>query len=438
MVKSKTKAKVVVVGRRKKEEPVVPAVPVDESIDDLLNLQEDETDHFLMHFKRACNSLKQYGFETISSLKLFYDTYGEKYCIRKLTEVKGIGKKKAEDMLTRAVCYKYPKGYIPQTAKIPDWAKTNVVQKELEMEEDNDTPLYPEEGGTAPVSVVTKEVQPITADEADEVSINISEYASQLVDEKGLAAILLSLIFDVFEPEFGSNPERIDPKANPDEVRFEQLNLFYNDSIVLVNKEWLYELFNTKCRTLKTVDNLNRVEMFKTALMNLSCVFKKKSPGDGNTYYWGRKGYYLGSANLINYVEVRIDEAEAMMNRKFNIISSNEIDSVLNDLGIEKKKEPVIRSSSKDEEEEVVSSTTNWYLNPIHCINEGNRKCFKFTLIDIYNRLNFNIKSIDWKYGTYTFREDDIEDGELLLGRGFTDEDYDVITKMVVDFLKVK
>lgn len=379
-----------------------------EKNDDLSNLKENEKEHDLTVFNRSINSLRQNDISTISQLKSLYDTLGEEKSIEKLTEIKYFGKKMAENIITKAVCYNYPKGYIPKAIPLPEW----IINEDNNDEHSDDANK---------ISVKEKEedniIKPIKLDEIENINININDYKSNLIDESELPGILLDIIFNLFEEGTPYNPERINSSYN-----YEQSDIFYNDKIILIQKEFIMDIFNKKCRNLKTIHNESLTNMFHIAVKNLSCVYKIFNKRDGHYFYWGRKPNSLGKNNILNYIEINRMEAEAIMNRNFNIFNDSNLNQTMIDLGFNsiEKKEKVIE---KKDFNSTGKPSDFAYLIPVS--NDGSM--FRFNVVLIEDKSNFDINECTTKSGIY-----DIKNNELLLSKGL---DYDLILKLVGKFL---
>ena len=397
-------------------------VAIEASVDDLHNLRDDEVDHELMWLNRMINTLIKNDITTISQIRLMYDKYGEQYCIDKISELRLINKKSAENIITKAICYNYPKGYTPIAKKLPDWVMndhevakkkkgTKANKKELPVPKDNEEQIIIED---QPIPTTTEATTPETE------SIDVNSYASNLVDESELSTMVLSAIFDLFEDD-SYYPEKL---QNDPMYKYEQQNIYYNSSVVLIQKEFLMKVFEDKYKNVKTIHNISNYNMFHIGLKNLgNCVYHYPDKKTGMIWWWGRKSNLLG-ANQQNYIEVNRSEAEQMLNRKFNIASDEDISQIMEDLGFNN----VVTANQ-------MSNKYKFYIIPEACNYENGKHIFKFNIAEIRDRFDFNMKNIDWKSGSYIFSKSDLKNGELMLSRGFTDADYDEIHDLVGDFL---
>ena len=386
-------------GRRPK---ITQGIPLEESVDDLNNLSEPSP---AGKYQRCINKLKKNGFVKISQIKCMCESYGEESTLEKLQQIDRIGEELSIWVVMKALDYKYPNGFVP-----------GITEEEMAvMLMDNKDTAKQEE--VVESKKETNVAKAITMDEIDTISININDYASNLVEESQLPGILLNIVFDLFEDE-KYTPERI----HFNNSSYEQQDLYYNNTVVLIHKEFLMKVFAEKCRNLKTINNLDIYNMFHVAVKKLNCVYNYTTKKDGHRYYWGRKPNLLG-ANPLNYIEIYRMDAEAMLNRKFNIPSDEEISQIMSELGF------------NTVEEETKSISSRFYILPEACNYENGKYIFKFNIAEIRDKFDFNMKDINWKSGTYVFSKANVNNGELLLTRGFTDKDYDEILILVGEFL---
>lgn len=386
---------------------------VDTSADELENLITDEKNHALMVIKKAINLLKKNGITAISQLKELYNTYGETYTVKKLSELPRFGKKMAEDILTNAVCYSYPKGYIPKKVSLPDWIldndlkeADNIILKDLEKvyEVSNNEEAHEEENKVS-----------------DTENIDIESYADNLIEEGELCNIFLSILFDLFEEGSNITPERVNPNNS-----YDQLQVLYTDRSIFINKDLCFELFMTKCSTVKTIKNLTALSMWYYILDNCKAIYRTQK--NGKTYCWARKPRTLGAENKINYIEVDIAEAEILLNRSLNITSAEDLHNIMTDLNFS------IPSFSAEHKESMAPATNDFYIIPVKC----KRNNFEFEIMRLNNRLDFDTytnKGMSVSKGVYSFNQNNIKEGELLIGRDYTDQEYMEIKQLVFSFL---
>lgn len=408
--------------RKPKEKVISKGVALEESVDDLHNLRDDEVEHELMWLNRMINTLIKNDITTISQIRLMYDKYGEQYCIDKISELRLINKKSAENIVTKAICYNYPKGYTPIPKKLPDWVKNDhEVAEKKKATKANKKEVPVPENWNEPIAEIIEE--PPVSTEAitpETESIDVNSYASNLVDESELSTMVLSAIFDLFEDD-SYYPEKL---QNDPMYKYEQQNIYYNSSVVLIQKEFLMKVFEDKYKNVKTIHNISNYNMFHIGLKNLgNCVYHYPDKKTGMIWWWGRKSNLLG-ANQQNYIEVNRSEAEQMLNRKFNIASDEDMSQIMEDLGF-------VSAASVYQ----MLNKNRFYILPEACSYENGKHVFKFNIAEIRDRFDFNMKNIDWKSGSYIFSKSDLKNGELMLSRGFTDADYDEIHDLVGDFL---
>lgn len=424
-------------------------------VDQLESLINDETERSLMVLKRAINILKKNGISYISQIKTMYEERGEIYLRTKLTGFERLGKKMVEDIMTRAVCYDYPEGYHVEIKELPEWyfddsnpiKKATPVKKEdlvsmEELESLCDEPeiaeismeeletLCPDdqvdteetnEDIEDPLKSYPKykmsELEALCADDVDAVAINVNEYSKNLIDEEELPALVVSLFFDIFDDEEHISPERVFAGM----TNYSQNIAFYTDQRAYVSKDYFIDFFNTKTRNLKTINNLGQLKMLYVGLENADCIIKSVGE-NGFKYCWGRKPKVLGRENKLNYIEIKIMDAEAFLNRKLNIATKDQIEDIrsmfFTDTAIPKNEnKPVNRN--------------HFYLIPLSC-KEG---VFNFKAIKIKNKMNFaNINEIT---GSYMFNANDPGNGNLLLPRCCGEEDYDLIMGKIKEFFEL-
>ena len=398
---------------------------VDNSADDLDNLIGTD-DYSLRVLKKIINMLKKNDITKISQLRKMYNVYGETYTIDKLCELRLIGQKMAEEILTRAICYTYPKGYIPNSGtvnELPSWFTEGADT----VERDN-----------SQIKMLTG-ISMEDLERLCEEDTNNAEDDSDPIREDELNTLFLNMIFDLFEDDSFISPERVKKEDRADfgeslpdiiEHDFEQVNLLYDNNKIMISKDFCYNLFEEKLGNVKTLLKLNTGEKWFYIIDHCEGIYRNRK--NGINYSWSKLYNIFGYKTKTNYIEINISTAEAVLNRKLNVLNSNEIESIANSITGKKK------TVSYSEMEKILTENdtveTSYYLIPLSCTKDlDGTYTFNFKVIDIEDRFNFNtFKSSN---GTYVFDRSNKEDGDLLLPKGFDDNQYDEIHKIIIEFL---
>ena len=251
--------------------------------------------------------------------------------------------------------------------------------------------------------------------------------------------LFLNMIFDLFEDDSFISPERVKKEDRADfgeslpdiiEHDFEQVNLLYDNNKIMISKDFCYNLFEEKLGNVKTLLKLNTGEKWFYIIDHCEGIYRNRK--NGINYSWSKLYNIFGYKTKTNYIEINISTAEAVLNRKLNVLNSNEIESIANSITGKKK------TVSYSEMEKILTENdtveTSYYLIPLSCTKDlDGTYTFNFKVIDIEDRFNFNtFKSSN---GTYVFDRSNKEDGDLLLPKGFDDNQYDEIHKIIIEFL---